>query len=343
MSDIDTDFSKFNTLCVDADWVLHAASNSGEKKTIKAILKSTGEEFDLANRTALFGRKKSKDGGYLEELNKSRDTNYTWEDFEILDVQTPEELPNVLHTVKMMIEGLTKTTGIKKKELYIGEGRSFRHARSTLLEYKGTRSTNLVPIHKEAVKEYMIKYHGAIVVRDLEVDDVVIIRGVESSRNLVVSVDKDSMGCAVSLYNPTHPEWGIMDCRGFGGLWWDTSGKQKKLRGIGRKFFYLQWILGDKIDLYSPTAACDIQFGEVGAYDLLNDCKTDLECFLAIKGFYQMLYPEPKKIRTWCGEVVEIDWLYVANEIFDLARMKRSYDDNVTASDVFRKYGLLDN
>lgn len=343
MSEIDTDFSKFDTLCVDADWIVHAVSHAGEKKTIKAILKNTGEEFDLANRTQLWGRKKSKDGGYLEELNKSRDTNYTWEDFEVLDVQTPEEVSMVLHSAKMMVESLTKTTGIRNKELYIGEGRSWRHARSTLLEYKGQRSDALIPVHKEAVKEYLVKYHGARVIKDWEVDDVVIFRGVESNKNLVVSVDKDSMGCPVSLYNPTHPEWGIMDCRGFGHLWWDTSGKQKKLRGIGRKFFYLQWCLGDKIDLYSPTAACDVQFGEVGVYELLNDCETDLECFQAIKGFYQMLYPEPKRIKTWQGAVVEIDWLYVANEIFDLARMKRHAQDNVTASDVFRKYGLLDD
>ena len=343
MSDIDTDFSKFNTLCVDADWILHAASNSGEKKTIKAILNSTGEEFDLANRTALFGRKKSKDGGYLEELNKSRDTNYTWEDFEILDVQTPEELPNVLHTVKMMIEGLTKTTGVKKKELYIGEGKSFRHARSTLLEYKGTRSTNLVPIHKEAVKEYMIKYHGAIVVKDLEVDDVVIIRGTDSPKNLVVSVDKDSMSCPVYLFNPTHPEWGILNCRGLGNLWWDTSGKTKKLRGVGRKWLYTQVLVGDSVDSIKPNAASDMQFGEVGAYEALNDCKTDLECFQAIKSVYQQMYPSPKKIYTWRGDVVQIDWAYVLDEMFDLVRMKRSYDDNVTASDVFRKHGLLDN
>ena len=342
MSEVDTDFSKFNTLCVDADWILHAASNTGEKKTIKAVLKSTGEEFDLANRTELFGRKKSKDGGYLLELNKSRNTEYTWEDFEIYDIQTPEELPNVLHTVKMMIEGLTKTTGIKNKELYIGEGKSFRHGISTLLEYKGTRSSNLIPIHKEAVKEYMIKYHGAIVVKDLEVDDVVIIRGAENHKNLVVSVDKDSMSCPVYLYNPAHPEWGIMNCRGLGNLWWDKSGKTKKLRGIGRKWLYTQILVGDSVDNIKPNAASDMQFGEVGAFDVLNECKTDLECFHAIKSVYQQMYPEPKKVYSWDWKVIQIDWMYVLDEIWQLVKMKRSYDDDVKASDVFRKYGLLE-
>ncbi len=57
---MDNDFSKFDRMVVDADWVVYACSHSGEKKTIKAVLKSTGEEFDLVNRTALFGRKRSR-------------------------------------------------------------------------------------------------------------------------------------------------------------------------------------------------------------------------------------------------------------------------------------------
>ena len=32
----------FHTNLVDADWILHAASHSGEKKTIKAIEKQSG-------------------------------------------------------------------------------------------------------------------------------------------------------------------------------------------------------------------------------------------------------------------------------------------------------------
>lgn len=343
MTEVDTDFSKFDRIVVDSDWIVYAVSHSGEKKTIKAVLKSTGEEFDLANRTTLWGRKKSKDGGYLEELNKSRNTSYTWEDFEIYDVQTPEELPNVLHSAKMMVEGLRKTTGIKNVELYIGEGQSFRYNKATLTEYKSNRIDTLIPIHKQAVKDYLVKYHGAKVIKGLEVDDVVVMEGYKDSRTLVVSVDKDSRGFPIYLFNPTHPEWGILNCRGLGSLWWDTSGKQKKLMGIGRKWFYGQICRGDPVDAIRPTAVSDMQIGDVGAYEALVNCENDLECFKAIKDIYQRMYPEPKKIKTWDGRVIEIDWVYVLDEMWELLRMKRFEGDDVTASDVFRKYGLLND
>lgn len=342
MREVDTDFSKFDRIVVDSDWIVYAVSHSGEKKTIKAVLKTTGEEFDLANRTTLWGRKKSKDGGYLEELNKSRNTSYTWEDFEIYDVQTPEELPNVLHSAKMMVEGLRKTTGIKNVELYIGEGQSFRYNKATLTEYKSNRIDTLIPIHKQAVKDYLVKYHGAKVIKGLEVDDVVVMEGYKDSRTLVVSVDKDSRGFPIYLFNPTHPEWGILNCRGLGSLWWDTSGKQKKLMGIGRKWFYGQICRGDPVDAIRPTAVSDMQIGDVGTYEALVNCENDLECFKAIKDIYQRMYPEPKKIKTWDGKVIEIDWVYVLDEMWELLRMKRFDGDDVTASDVFRKYGLLD-
>ena len=329
----------FHTNVVDSDWVVYAASHSGEKKTIKAIEKKSGNEYDLPNRTSLWGRKKSKDGGLIEELNKYLETPLTWEDFEIIDLQTPEPLPNVLHTAKMMVEGVAKATGVNKTELYVGDGRSFRADRATLLEYKGTRTNTLIPVYKEEVKEYLIKYHGAQVVKDLEVDDMVVILG-QSKGNLVVSVDKDSMGCPIDLFNPMHPEWGVMDCRGIGKLWWDTSGKTKKLRGIGRKWLYVQTLTGDSVDNIKPNAASEVEFGEVSAFNAINDCTMDVECFTAIKEAYLKMYPSTVKVYGFRGDVLEVDWRYALNEVWDLVRMRRSIDDTVTAEEVFSKYNL---
>ena len=338
----------FNRVVIDADWILYGAGFAGEKRSIVAIEKQTGNEHHLANRTALWGRKKSKDEGYLAELNKSRETPLTWEDFEIVDVQQPEPLENVLHTAKRMLEGVSKETGVDKRVCFVGEGKSFRHARSTLLEYKGNRTNVLSPIYKDDIKEYLIKYHGAQVVRDLEVDDVVIIEG-QQQGTLVSSVDKDSTGFPIFLFNPNHPEWGIMDCRGLGELWWDTTGKTKILRGKGRKFFYKQLLTGDMTDNYKPNAASDVEYGDVSAFQALNECETDLECFKAIKEAYQKMYPQMVRVHGWRGgltqpvpreHILEVDWKYALDEIWALARMKRSYDDDVTAEQVFSKYGL---
>ena len=334
-------FKHYNKLVVDADWVVFAAASAGEKRSIQAVLKSTGEEWQFKSRTELWGRRRVRDGGFLQELNKERESAYTWEDFDVCDVQTPDALPNVLHTAKMMVNNLKQVTGVKDVELYVGEGKSWRHERSTILEYKSNRVDNIIPIYKEDVKQYLIKHQGATLVKNLEVDDVVVIKGCESDKTLVVSVDKDSMGCPISLYNPTHPEWGVMNCRGLGRLWWDTSGKVKKVRGVGRKFLYWQWLNGDKVDAIEPRAASEASFGEAAAYNTLVDCKNDAECIQAVKDTYQYFYQKPVTIIGWRGDKIRCDWLYVANEMLDLVRMKRSYEDNVTATDIFRKFGML--
>ena len=83
---MDNDFSKFNRVVVDADWIVHAASSAGEKRSIQAVLKSTGEEWQFKSRTELWGRRRVRDGGFLQELNKERESAYTWEDFDVCDV-----------------------------------------------------------------------------------------------------------------------------------------------------------------------------------------------------------------------------------------------------------------
>ena len=74
---------------------------------------------------------------------------------------------------------------------------------------------------------------------------------------------------------------------------------------------------------------------------VLVDCKNDAECIQAVKNTYQYFYPKPVTVLGWRGDKIKCDWLYVANEILDLVRMKRSYEDNVTATDIFRKFGML--
>lgn len=329
----------FNRVVIDGDWTIYGAGFAGEKRTIKAIHVPSGREFDCANRTELRGRKKTKDGGLLAELNGSSDSPMIWTEFEILDIQHPEPIENVLYTVKKMIEGVSKVTGITRRDVFIGEGKTFRHERATILEYKGNRTNNILPIYKDEIKEYMIKVHKAEVVTEIETDDRVVIEG-QRPGTVVAAVDKDTGGCPVFWFNPNKPDLGIVDCNGLGRLDWDTSGKTKILRGVGRKFFYKQLLTGDTVDNYKPNAASEVEFGDVSAYNALNDCETDRQCFEAIKEAYQKMYPEPVEVYGWRGDIIKVDWRYSLSEVWELARMRRSYDDKVTAEEVFTKFGL---
>ena len=47
--------------------------------------------------------------------------------------------------------------------------------------------------------------------------------------------------------------------------------------------------------------------------------------------------------KGWKGDTFEIDWKYVFNENFDLARMLRWENDVVVGTDVMKKLGVIDD
>jgi hypothetical protein len=140
-------------------------------------------------------------------------------------------------------------------------------------------------------------------------------------------------GCEINFFNPD-----IMDepmqIRGLGGLWIDGN---KQVKGYGRKWLYQQISSSDLADNYSANSASDTKWGPKSAYQALSPCQTDKECFEAMRNIYVKLYPSPKKIIGWRGDEIEIDWLYMLNENFQLARMRRWENDEFHVSSVLDK------
>lgn len=342
-----SEVGKYHTAVYDGDWLLYRGAFTGEKRTILVKNKHTGEEAELDNRTAMYGRRKAKDGGWLAKQNEENGTSWVVDDFEIMDVQTPEPLPHTLRTIKQMIEGVAKNLGVKNREIYIGEGKSFRADRATILEYKGGRST-IKPYHFEEAKKYLIEVHGAKVVTGIETDDMITMRGMEEGV-VVVSPDKDCGGTPISAwYNPNKPEDGVVDCRGLGKLWIEEKinskgKKERKVRGIGRKFLYLQVCSSDPTDSYYANAASEKEWGPISTYDKLVDCTTDAECLEKMVEIYKYLYPTPREVIGWRGDKVRVSWQYAINELWDLVRMRRHPEDFVTAEDVLRKFCLWED
>ena len=52
--------------------------------------------------------------------------------------------------------------------------------------------------------------------------------------------------------------------------------------------------------------------------------------FEALVTGYKTLYPVKKTIKGWRGDDIEIDWLYMLQENFNLAKMLRSEDEKPT-------------
>lgn len=325
---------------IDTDALLYAIGFVGEERSIKVVNTKSGDEYTYKNRTEFWGRGK-KIGGVLAEMNKQRDKEdpLSKDDFEVFDIQVvTQPLANVLHSAKTMYEARIEMAKCDEHVGYIGGAENFRVERSTIVKYKGNRDNVLRPLLKDEIVEYYIKHQGVQVVNKIETDDQCVM-DCHNNNNVLVGVDKDYYGCNVKFLNSNRVDEGAVDCSGFGSLWLN---EKKEVRGHGRLFFYWQVANGDDSDNYfANSAAPEHKWADISAYNALKDCRNDVEALQALKNVYTTLYPTPKEIIGWRGDKIKIDWAYVLNENWDLARMLRFNGDVVIGTDVMKKFGVV--
>lgn len=330
------------TAVIDLDWIRYAAGFVGEKREIQAIHKSSGDVRTFKNVTEFYGRGKAKNKGWIGSWNEENpDNQVVVDDFEIIEIQKPEPIANVLHTAKKMLEGAIRAVDADDFIGYYGKGDSFRVERSTIIKYKGNRDHLKKPLLIDDITHYLEKQWGAIPIEFIESDDKCVMDCYRRKDRYLVSPDKDSAGNEVLWANPMK-DFEILDCSGFGRLWLENEGTTKEVvRGVGRLFFYYQVAYGDDVDNYRANAASTVPWGSKSAYVNMRECKNDQEALEALMRIYQHLYPEPVTIEGWRGDVIEVDWLYAMTEVFDLARMLRWKGDEVYLPSVLEKYKLL--
>lgn len=325
------------TAVVDLDAFKYAIAFAAEKRSIQITHKSTKEVWTAKNRTEWYGRGKAKDGGELAKINFTRDSPYSWDEFEYVDIQTPEPIANILHTAKVNVERVVGASGADKAHYFIGKGESFRVGLSTLLKYKGVRDGAVKPLMLDEVVEYLTKKFKAEVISSLEVDDKVTMECWQKPDKFVILEDKDGYGSGVKVYNFNRPSEGIIQTNCFGKLWRDDKGK---VRGYGRMFKLWQVCSSDNVDHYKANCFSDVSWGDVSAFNILVDAQNDKELFQKSLGVFNLLYPEPKTVTGWRGDPIEIDALYVFQEMMDMAHMLRWEGDRVVVKDVLDKLGV---
>lgn len=329
----------YNLAIYDADYIAFAAASLAEEKTINVIHKQSGREKEFKTRTEFYGHWRKKNGGWLAEVNKSRETPFVVDDFDIIDVQTPAPFGMAVNVVNTIIDSVQQRLGLSDKDYYgfVGKGKSFREDISTIIKYKGNRESSMRPIHLDAIKQYLVDKKNCEWQSGIEVDDRVVMECYKKKDRVIVAVDKDSMGTACNVFNPDKMDV-PKDCNVFGKIYIDD---QKEVRGVGRKWFYLQCLYGDDSDNYFANSACDVKWGKKSAYDMLAPCKTDKECWQALVDGYKQLYPEPKTITGWRGDEILIDWKYVIQENVTLAHMLRFVGDKIVVDDVLDRLGII--
>ena len=324
------------TAVVDMDLYKYHAAAAGEKRSVLVKNKTTGKSREYKTRTEFYGDWRKKVGGALAKMNEQRDTPLTWEDYEYEDIQRPEPIENVLNTAKTMVEKDLKLSGAKNFKAFLGEGESFRVGLSTLLQYKD-RADLIKPLALEEVTEYLRKKFKAEVVTGIECDDRVVMECYKQPKNFAMIEDKDFWGCEINVWDRNQQDRGIVNCNKFGHLFLDSKGK---VRGEGRIHLYFQMASEDVTDNYKANCFSGMKWGAKSAHKALVDCTSDKEAWQVLVDTFKKLYPEPKTVKGWRGDEFEIDWKYVLNEQFQMARMLRFDGDNIHVDEVLTKMGV---
>lgn len=288
---------------LDADIIAFRCAAANETRSIKATHKTTGQEISCPHRTAL----KEQIKGVFEA-----------DEFEIEDVQTPEDIANAFHAMNTCIEAFQKSCGASSYEMYISGADNFRDSLPLPTKYKSNR-TGIRPVLLKECREYLIKKRGAVVINGREVDDMLAQRCYEGLqqgiKTVAVTNDGDQNGCTGWYYNWTKMREPFL-VQGLGKA--ELTENRKDFDGYGRKFFYAQWVFGDwNVDRFKPAELSGKNFGVVAAMKLLENCTTDKECVESVYKQYKTWYPSPVTYTAWDGvehtkDVIEIMDMYAA-------------------------------
>jgi hypothetical protein len=327
-----------DVLILDADSIAYKAAAANESRSITASHKEKDNVTEWANRTA------------FRAFLKENDLTHTEVDYVITDVQDPRHVSYGKSLVREIIKGYHAKTGVKDAEIYIGGADNFRDRIPLPHKYKGKRVDTLRPVQLKDIRYFMITDLGAIVVEGEEVDDVGSKRayaGWKENKGKVIQVteDKDALQCSGWLFNPAKMASPVY-IQGFGEIHKEGTG----IKGTGRLWLYYQALYGDSVDCYHGADLWKLdgthqglkrQFGEMAAWKVLKDCKTDQEAWLALYGQYKEWYPEPVTYTAWDGEEHTKDCVDIMQMYFDCAFMRRWDNDRINCREVLTKLGVI--
>lgn len=322
---------------IDGDIIAYRSAAAVEKNTVEATHKDTLQvvTFDTATK-------------FKEWAGEDKD-NWT-----LVPKKEAEDVTHAIHAMKGTVERIVQNSKCKMFHIVISGDNNFRKSLPLPTRYKDSRKDTVPPVHLKACKEYLVKRYSAEISDGVEADDVLVGYAVDGYKNkqyvVQASIDKDAKHGPGWLF-----DWTTMDqpelIEGFGELTCtlrETGRKkvngdpvtEKIIKGKGRVFLWFQLVFGDAIDCYKPCELAKAKFGEVGAYELLKDCKTDKEALEAIVGQYKRWYPKPVTYKAWDDTLHTKNWLEIMQMYADCAFMQRWEGDRLDVKQLLVKLGI---
>ncbi len=311
-------------LIIDADLIAYQYAAANEKRTVNVKHLKSGKEKIFKTRTE------------LKTLLKEKNIEFKPEDYEIEDVQTAASIRFALRNVKSVIQRLTDHTWADRVELYLGTGKTFRHALALPTPYKDNRDDLIKPLQLVDVRRYMQVKHRAQLIKGIETDDMITIRAYEELAKgnypIICSADKDAQQSqGVEVLNFGQEQWQGKVIPTVGSLWKVVIGKgpATDIKGDGLKFLAYQTLAGDKADTYCGYKLSNAKYGPAKAFKALETAKTEQEVLQILIDEFKRLYPEPFSYTDCHGvEHTEVDWFDMLQLYWTCAYMKRSVDDD---------------
>lgn len=214
---------------------------------------------------------------------------------EIADV----ELNPILNAIDSKIMNMKARLNAKRVRLFFSGDRNFR--RDVMPEYKANRDHVIAPHYLAEAKAYCMYRWDAEVEEGLEADDLMCLAQKYNDTTVICTIDKDMLQARGWHYRweTIHSGEKLQKVEGIGRvdctIKLDSKGKpNKKIGGVGLKFFCLQLLTGDPVDGITGCATMTEKtrksgknagelymsrdgVGPVEAYDLLADAETYAE------------------------------------------------------------------
>lgn len=164
-----------------------------------------------------------------------------------------EPLNYALSTVKRMVKNIVKETKADEFELYLSDQENYRDRIATIAKYKGNRDHMRRPLHYEDIHRYMKDNLDAVIVENMEADDMLATRQLVHLKNgddpVIASIDKDLLQIPGKHYN------------------FQTEKKLQVSEETARKNRYIQLLTGDRTDNIPGIYGC----GPAKAAKILQD------------------------------------------------------------------------
>jgi len=179
-----------------------------------------------------------------------------------------DPVENALHSAKIMIRSMLEATGCDSYQIYLTGKGNYREEMATIAPYKGNRTQDK-PVHYQALRDYLIAVHGAIVIEGREADDA--LGCAQAEDTVLCTIDKDLDMIAGAHYN------------------WRKQINYNVSQPEADIFFMKQLMTGDRTDNIKGLDG----IGDVKAQRIIDESDNMTDLYWKILEMYAMQYDKP--------------------------------------------------